>query len=183
MEKTDQMITVLGVGNVLLTDEGIGIHMVQRLRQGYIFPQNVELVDGGTLGLNLLPLITDTDRLLVLDAVTNGGKPGDTYVFTTQDFPCELRAKDSLHESNLSEVLALSEYLTRLPETVIVGMEPLDMSSFGVELTLPVKQNLEVMERLVLEQLAKWGVKPEIRPKEETPEEPSFFIGDDQNDF
>jgi hydrogenase maturation protease len=183
MERPGHSITILGLGNVLLTDEGLGIHMVQRLRKKYIFSPGVEVVDGGTLGLNLLPLITNTDRLLVMDAVKNGGEPGDTYVFTLHEVPCHLRVKNSLHESGLMEVLALSEYLAQPPETVIVGLEPLDTTSWGVSLTLPVKQNLDRMERLVLEQLSKWGEKPEVRPEADQHETPELFSGECSHNF
>lgn len=162
-KKPVEKITILGVGNVLLTDEGLGVHMVHRLRRRYVFPEWVELVDGGTLGLDLLPLVMHTQRLLIVDAVQNGGRPGDIHVITGEQAPSHLKLKNSLHQSDLMEVLALSALTAEAPETMIIGMEPLDIASWGVDLTPPVKQNLEYMEQVVLQHLEQWGLKPKMR--------------------
>ena len=69
-------ITIMGVGNLLLTDEGFGIHVVKLLEEHYEFPQNVSVIDGGVLGLNLLGVISEADQLIVIDAVKNGEAPG-----------------------------------------------------------------------------------------------------------
>ena len=77
-DKCQKKITVLGVGNILFADEGVGVRVIEALLDRYEFPENVSLVDGGVLGLNLLGTICDVDELIVIDAVKNGKPPGIT---------------------------------------------------------------------------------------------------------
>ncbi len=153
----EKKIILLGVGNVLLKDEGVGVRMIERMLRKYAFPPDVEAVDGGTLGLSLLSIIDRADRLLVVDAIKNRGKPGDTYRFDFEDIPYALRAKNSLHQADLMECLKLIELVGTRPETVIVGVEPKDISPYGVELTKPVQDSLERLEAMILAELERWG--------------------------
>ena len=86
-------ITILGVGNILLRDEGVGVRVVEELKKGYTFPENVSLVDGGTQGLWLLATIQESDHLIVVDAVLGGGEPGSLYRLEREDLPKGLRFK------------------------------------------------------------------------------------------
>ena len=166
MNTPHRKTTILGVGNVLLKDEGVGVYMAQRFEKKYIFPDYVEIVDGGTLGLSLLSVVTQTGRLLVFDAVKNRGKPGDTYLLTYDDLPFHLRAKNSLHQADLMETLTVAGFIGDRPETVIVGVEPQDIEPWGVGLTPPVQESIERLERLALDQLGRWGILPEAKSEE-----------------
>lgn len=164
-QRTIKKITVLGVGNILLKDEGVGVRMIQRLEKKYRFPAHVEPMDGGVLGLNLLAVIAESDRLIVIDAVKNGGKPGDTYRFAFDEIPYSVRTKNSLHQMDLMDALTVVELIAERPETVIVGIEPHDISPWGVELTPPVEASMDKLEAMVMEELRNWGV--ELTPFEQ----------------
>lgn len=158
MKKT----TVLGIGNILLQDEGLGVRVVEELQRRYQFGPAVELLDGGTLGMGLLRYIGGTDRLLIVDAVAGGGQPGTLYRFAGQEVEQYFQEKVSLHELGIKEVLAMLE-VTGQPvgEVVIVGAEPASLD-MGLELTPIIADALENVTGAVLEQLFAWGV--EVKP-------------------
>ncbi len=133
-------ITVLGVGNPLLRDEGSGIRVVEYLKESGILPGWVDLIDGGTAGMRLLSLFQDIDHLIIVDAVKCGGSPGDIYRFTIEDIPLKVRQKTSLHEIGLQEVFSILNLLEKkMPETVIIGVEPKEVG-YGLGLTPEVER-------------------------------------------
>jgi hydrogenase maturation protease len=158
MQETEsKQITILGVGNLLFTDEGVGVRAAELLQDRYEFPENVQVVDGGTLGLNLLSVISEADYLIVIDAVRNGGDPGTLYRLAGDEIPKRILAKNSLHQVDLLEALTCCQALDKVPETVIVGVEPEDITTMGVELSLTVQAKIEVLVQAVLEDLTNFG--------------------------
>jgi len=148
---------VLGVGNLLFTDEGVGIHAIQTLLEQYEFSQNVSIEDGGVLGINLLGIISEADDLIVVDAIKNGGAPGTLYRLEGDDIPKRILAKNSLHQVDLLEALTLCQALDKVPETVIVGVEPEDIETVGLELTPPVQEKMGDLIAMVLRELDRLG--------------------------
>jgi len=148
---------VLGVGNLLFTDEGVGIHAVETLLEQYEFSQNVSIEDGGVLGINLLGIISEADDLIVVDAIRNGGAPGTLYRLEGDDIPKRILAKNSLHQVDLLEALTLCQALDKVPETVIVGVEPKDIETLGLELTPPVQKKMGDLIDMVLRELDRLG--------------------------
>ncbi len=148
---------VLGVGNLLFTDEGVGIHAVETLLEQYEFSQNVSIEDGGVLGINLLGIISEADELIVVDAIRNGGAPGALYRLEGDDIPKRILAKNSLHQVDLLEALTLCQALDKVPETVIVGVEPKDIETLGLELTTPVQEKMGDLIAMVLKELDRLG--------------------------
>ena len=165
----NKRILVLGVGNVLLRDEGVGVKAVVKLQSEYDFSDNVELMDGGTLGLSLLEPICAADHLIVVDAVKYGHPPGTLYRFTSDDFARRVSYKNSIHQLDLVDTLAYAELLEKSPRTVIVGIEPEDMSPWGMELTEVVQARLSDVCSKVLEEIAAAGGT--FSPKNEVPQE------------
>jgi hydrogenase maturation protease len=149
----EKRILVLGVGNILLRDEGIGVKVVQRLQSEYRFSDNVELMDGGTLGLRLLDPISRSDYLIVVDAVQNDEAPGTLYRLPVDVLEKRISFKNSLHELDMVQCLAYSEILGNRPEAVILGIEPSDISPWGTELTEIVGSRMEELCRQVLEEI------------------------------
>jgi hydrogenase maturation protease len=149
---------VLGVGNLLFTDEGLGIHVIERLQDHYEFPQNVSIEDGGVLGIHLLGVISDVDHLIVVDAVRNGGEPGTLYRLAGDDIPKRVRAKNSLHQVDLLEALTLCQALDKVPETVILGVEPEDIESLGIQPTSTIQMRIQELMDMVLKELDHLGV-------------------------
>jgi hydrogenase maturation protease len=150
-------ITVLGVGNILFRDEGVGVRVVERLHERYEFPENVNLVDGGVLGLGLLGVISETDHLIVVDAVRNHGEPGTLYRLEGEEVPKRLYAKNSLHQVDLLETLAVVPALDHEPDTVILGVEPEDIETMSLELSPPVRDAVGSLMEGVLRELARLG--------------------------
>ncbi len=155
-------ITILGVGNVLFCDEGVGVRVVEALMQQYSFPSHVTLVDGGVLGLNLLGVISEADHLIVVDAIRNGGSPGTLYRLTGEDIPKRIYAKNSLHQVDLLEALTLCQALDHVPETVILGVEPADIESLSIELSPVVKEKFNSLIDLVMKELSRFNIYPEL---------------------
>ncbi len=152
-----KQITVLGVGNILFKDEGIGVRVVEALEAMYTFPQNVKLIDGGVLGMGLLAVISDADHLIVVDAVKNGGNPGTLYRLEGEDIPKRILGKNSLHQVDLLETLTLCQVFEKVPETIIIGVEPEDIETLSIELTDAVKEKLTPLSNMVLKELERLG--------------------------
>ncbi len=152
-----QHILVLGVGNILLKDEGVGVRLIEQLQAGYTFSPNVRLMDGGTLGIRLLDDITAADHLIVVDAVRNDQPPGTLYRLPAEELKRCVSFKNSLHQTGLLETLAYAEMLGQRPPTVVVGIEPADISPWGTELTPSIEERLEELAGKVLEEIHRAG--------------------------
>lgn len=150
-------VMVLGIGCILYCDEGFGVRVVEKLQQLYDFPDDVLLVDGGVLGINLLGVISKPNRLIVVDAIRNKGKPGDLYRLEGDAIPERIRAKNSLHQVDFLEALTLCQALDKVPETVILGVEPADIDTLSLELTPAVQSRIDPMIDLVLDELKRCG--------------------------
>jgi hydrogenase maturation protease len=142
---------------VLLKDEGVGVKVVERLDQTYAFSSNVELMDGGTLGLRLLDPISQADHLIVVDAVQNGSPPGTLHRIAGEDIGKRVAYRNSLHQLDLVETLAYAEVLGNRPSSVIVGVEPADITPWGLDLTAPVEARFDELCRLVLDEITEAG--------------------------
>jgi len=156
-----ERIVVLGVGNILLKDEGVGVRAVEEFQRTYDVPENVQIVDGGTQGLWLMSTIQQTDRLIVVDAVLGDGEPGTLYRLERKDLPKGLRAKQSAHDSDLVEALNLCELLEVGPESVVViGIQPQDITPFGLDMTEKVAVRLPDLVLRIVEELNELGIEP-----------------------
>ncbi|MCE5333794.1 MAG: HyaD/HybD family hydrogenase maturation endopeptidase [Desulfobacteraceae bacterium] len=154
---TAKRILVLGVGNILLGDEGTGVRVIEKLEDEYQFPENVVLYDGGTVGLRLLDPISEADFVVVIDIVRGGSAPGTIYRIPEEDLPKKIPYKSSLHELNLVETLIYSEELGNKPDAVVIGVEPGDWTSWSTELTEPVRSSMEGIVSAVLEEVKRAG--------------------------
>ena len=165
-----EKILVLGVGNVLLTDEGVGVRVVHELMARYDFPSRVSLVDGGVLGLSLTGTMMEADRVIVVDAVRGGEEPGTVYKFPWQARPEHIQYKDSLHQIDLMETMALLPLLGEPPEVVVIGVEFGDIDNYGLELTPAVEAAVAPLMEQVLKELASLGAPGQKRsqPREVT---------------
>jgi hydrogenase maturation protease len=151
-------IMILGIGCTLYSDEGFGVQVVKKLEGLYEFPDNVIIVDGGVLGINLLGVISQPDHLIVVDAIRNKGKPGDLYRLEGHAIPERIRAKNSLHQVDFLEALTLCQALDKVPETVILGVEPKDIETLSIELTPATAVKVDDVIGMVLKELDRLGV-------------------------
>ena len=151
-------VMVLGIGCILYSDEGFGVRVVEKMEKLYEFSDNVLLVDGGVLGINLLGVISKPEHLIVVDAIRNKGKPGDLYRLEGDKIPERIRAKNSLHQVDFLEALTLCQALDKVPATVIIGVEPEDIDTQSLELTPPIQAKVDPVIDMVLNELDRLGV-------------------------
>jgi hydrogenase maturation protease len=158
-------LLVLGIGNVLWADEGFGVRCVEALRAGWDFAEHVQLVDGGTQGLYLLPLVQQATRLLILDAVDYGLAPGTLKRVENDEVPRFLGAKKmSLHQTGFQEVLMLAQMTDSYPKDVLlIGCQPEELEDYGGSLRPCVKAALDAALPMAIERIAAWGGQPRVR--------------------
>lgn len=165
-------ILLLGIGNLLWADEGFGVRCVERLREGWRWPAHVNLLDGGTQGLYLLPYVQAAQALLVFDAVDYGLTPGTLREVVGDEVPRFMGAKKmSLHQTGFQEVLAAASLTAQLPpELVLIGVQPLQLEDFGGSLSDVVKAQVPQALALGLGWLKRWGVVPDVVASERLPQ-------------
>ena len=150
-------IMVLGIGCILYCDEGFGVQVVEKMQRLYEFPNNVLFVDGGVLGINLIGVISQPKHLIVVDAIRNKGNPGDLYRLEGDAIPERIRAKNSLHQVDFLEALTLCQALDKVPQTVIIGVEPQDIETQSLELTPLIQAQVDPVVDMVLAELDRLG--------------------------
>jgi len=151
-------VCVLGIGNVLWADEGFGVRAVEALHAAYAFPEAVELVDGGTQGLNLSNYVESAKRLLVLDAIDFALPPGTVKILRDGEVPAWSKAKLSPHQTGFNDILAMAQLRGCAPESItVIGVQPVDMGDFGGSLRDPVKARIPEVVELAVRELTAWG--------------------------
>lgn len=150
-------ILVLGVGNILFTDEGLGVRAVGMLEETYDFSDNVTLMDGGTLGSRLMEPIMESDVLIVADAVLGNDPPGSLYRLVGDDLRKSLAFKNSMHQTDLVDTLIQCDILGNRPDAVVIGMEPTDYHTMCVEVSDATLEKLPAMVTAVLAEIEKAG--------------------------
>ena len=152
-------ILVLGLGNTIMTDDGFGVRAIELLSSRYRFPEEVSLLDGGTLGLDLLPHLEAVERLLIIDALEMQATPGTVFRLEGEEVPRAFASKLSVHQMGVQDLLAVSELLGHLPhELVVWGVQP-ESIEMGTELTPTLTAALAPVVAGVVEELRKWGVE------------------------
>lgn len=156
MENSEHCKTaVIGFGNILMGDEGIGVHIVKKLQMGNARykMQNVEFIDGGTSALDVLLLLKDIDKLVIIDAVKNGGQPGSIYKFQNSmilEFQSNKMQETSLHDLNLVDALKIADKLGTIPkEIVFIGVEPKEIEP-KMELSEKIRNKIPEIIKTVL---------------------------------
>jgi len=149
---------VLGIGNTLNTDEGLGVHALDALRARLGEQDQLEILDGGTLGLNLLSIVEEASHLVVLDAVNVGKSPGTVVELQKEDIPLFRGIKMSDHQITFQEVLGLAKIRDKFPENLhLIGAQPADLS-IGVGLSPTIEAVMpEIIERTIFI-LQQWGI-------------------------
>jgi hydrogenase maturation protease len=146
---------VLGLGNLVHSDDGVGVHAIHQLQRDVRVPAGVALLDGGTQGLGLIPHISGFSRLLVIDAVHAGEPPGTLLRFTGNSLQ-GLPGKATVHQLGFADLMVAMQLLGDSPEeVVVVGIEPVT-TEWGAELTRPVLETLPFLLDAVIEQLDLW---------------------------
>ena len=156
-------ITILGLGNILLADEGFGVHFIRYFEDRYILPENVEIVDGGVMGYVLLDIFDRSDLIIVVDCIRLDDEPGSIYRFTHEEFITKLPPPTSAHEVKFSDVLIKAEMIGELPEMVFLCIVPKEFKDMDLEMTGDLKNRLPVMESFLIKELEGLGIKVEAK--------------------
>ncbi len=151
---------ILGVGNILLGDEGIGIRVVEELENRYAFPEEVTVLDGGTAGIELLGYIEGRDLLILIDAMRADLPPGTVFKVEGEDVPKRFMTRISPHQIGLSDLLAAGILSEHIPKRItLFGIEPEQMAT-GITLSPTVEDSLEKVIGAVLAELKEAGYPP-----------------------
>jgi hydrogenase maturation protease len=156
-------IAVFGIGNILLSDDGVGVHALNRLKEDYDLPEYVQLIDGGTKGLDLLPLLEDRDKVLIIDAANFRKEPGTIDTVEGDKIPAFLSTKLSVHQIGLPDMLFAAKLMNIMPpEICLIGIQPESMET-SVGMSDVVNKGMEPLLEKVIERLREWGVEVEPR--------------------
>jgi len=166
---------VLGIGNVLLQDEGVGIHALNEIRRRFELDDEIELLDGGTAGVELLRYLDGREHVVVIDAIAAGHPPGTVFRVEGEDVPRTFHQRISPHQIGLSDVLATALITDTLPAKIVMfGVEPLTIKT-GLALTPVVEASLDKLVDTVVGELRRLGhaararANPAARCKEWSP--------------
>lgn len=156
--KKGKKVLILGVGNVLLSDEGVGVRAVEALRRRYRMPLNVKCVDGGTMGLGLLPCLDGCTDVIIVDAVIPRGSPGKIHRFTWDEASREgaPALKSTVHQIGVSELLMIAGFEGMRPRVRVVGIEPHDLSP-GLGLSPLIAKRLPFVLQALKSEIRKTG--------------------------
>ena len=154
-------VLILGIGNVMFSDEGVGVHLCRLVEQKYAFssPEHtITFVDGGTLAERLIPIIVEYDYLIVLDCVdANDGEIGDVYFFDFENIPNTISFQGSVHEVEMLQTLTMMDLVGDRPPTKVIGIIPEVVDDTTLELTPAVLKGSSVMESVLLKHLVELG--------------------------
>ena len=150
---------VVGIGNVLLRDEGIGCHVARALEK--VSLPDVEVIDGGTCP-DVLQAVEDADKLVIVDAVKGGGMPGQIYRFRPEDITMDQKRVVSVHDMSIVDSLKLMQRWHDIGDTVIIGIEPRELN-WGLELSPELEEKMPQIIDTILRELSNTNAKGEVK--------------------
>ena len=155
----------MGIGNLIMSDDGAGVKVIQHLAENYRFPPEVTVLDGGTLGLDLLPRLEGIDRLLIVDAVETGNAPGSLIRLSGEEIPIVMETKLSPHQMGLKDLIAISVLQgVKPPEMVLLGVQP-ETIELGLDLSPAVEEQFDELINKVIQELKNWNISVEPADK------------------
>ena len=154
-----KFLTVLGLGNLIMGDEGFGVHFIRWFIERHpSIPPNVLLIDGGTLGYALLDPIGSCDHLIVIDVLKLTDAPGNVYRFTREEIEAHLPPPTSAHEVKFADVMCKADMLGEMPDTVFLCVVPEQYQEMNLELTPVLRDKFPVVEQALLKEMARLGI-------------------------
>jgi len=140
-------------------DEGVGIHALNKLQESYTFSPDINFVDGGTIGIDLIPYFEDCKKMIIIDAVDFQKEPGYVGVLQNDEIKYRFNTKLSLHHAGLSDVLSIIELQgIEAPDMVLIGVQP-EKVEMGLELTETISNKMESVIQIMLNKLEEWNIK------------------------
>jgi hydrogenase maturation protease len=168
LNQTPPHTLILGVGNLLVSDDGVGVRVVERLATAYDLPEGVQTLDGGTLGLDLLYYLQGVEHLLIIDALEMDEEPGTLRRMQGDDVPAFLSARMSPHHIGVPDMLAVAKLMDLYPQHVVLwGVQPGSLE-MGLELSPAVANQVDVLVEKALEEMAGWGLPQALRLEDQS---------------
>lgn len=153
-----KLVTVMGLGNILLKDEGYGVHFVQWFSQRRRLDAQARIIDGGTLGYGLLDIVTDASHLIVIDVIKTDDEPGAIYRFSREEMELRMPDPTTAHEVEFPDVLCMAELMDACPEVTFLCIVPQCYGTMELEMTPLMTETFPRMEKLLLEELERLHV-------------------------
>lgn len=152
----NRKITILGIGNTLFTDEGVGIHLLPILQEKFKNEEDIEIIEGLTDGMKLLGPVEDSENLIIIDAINAGKDPGTIISLQGDEIPAYFGVKMSIHQMGFQEVLLAAKLRERYPKRIAMfGVQPASLE-LGVELTKTISEKLPGLTAAVINQVDDW---------------------------
>ncbi len=152
-------ILLIGLGNILLRDDGVGVHVIRSLGQKYYFIPHVEVIDGGTMGLDLLPFFESADKVLIVDAADFAVEPGHISEIEDDEIPNFVQSKFSVHQIGLSDLLSALKMIDIRPSKIcLIGIQP-ESIDVGLNMTDRISLKMDQLISMAIRKLEEWGVR------------------------
>jgi hydrogenase maturation protease len=161
--KEIKQITVLGLGSIILKDEGFGVHFIRWFDERYDLGADVRILDGGTLGYRLLDIVTSSSYLIVVDCIKLDEEPGAIYRFTQDEMRLKMPDPTTAHEVEFPDVLSMAELMDELPEVIFLCIVPESYGTMELEMTSTMTAAFPAMEKLLIKELRHLGIEPKRR--------------------
>ena len=157
IERPSFKTLVLGVGNKLMSDEGVGVHVIERLAEKYKLPEEVQVLDGGTLGLDLLYYLEGIENLLIVDAAETGKEAGTMVRLQDDEVPAFMSIKISPHQMGVPDMLAAAKMMDRYPKRLVLwGIQP-QLITLGLDLSPVLASKVDSLTDNLADELRAWG--------------------------
>ena len=152
-------VTILGIGNLLMGDEGVGIHALSTLQESYTFSPVINFIDGGTIGIDLIPYFEECKKMIIIDAVDSQEKAGYIISLENEEIHYRFNTKLSLHHAGLSDVLSIIKLQEiRAPDMLLIGVQP-EKVEMGLELSKTVGDKMPQILKTITNKLKEWGIE------------------------
>ncbi|OCL27745.1 hydrogenase maturation protease [Orenia metallireducens] len=149
-------IAILGIGNLLLRDDGVGIHVINKL-EDLDFPENIEIIDGGTSVFDLVDVFVKKDKVIIVDCLKGGHQPATIYRITPEEMGGYISESSSLHDVQIMDIVKKVELMGYSPEVVIIGVEPKEVY-YDLELSPEIRAEIPTIIDIVKNELKKEGI-------------------------
>ncbi len=150
-------ILILGIGNVLFSDEGIGVHLCRYIQKKYKFTSDshtLDFVDGGTLAERLIPIMSQYEHIILLDCISaDNAKIGDVFFFDFENIPNNISWQGSAHEVEMLQTLTMMDILGDRPTTKIIGIIPKVIEGTTLKMTNETLRGSKIMEKVLVSYL------------------------------
>jgi hydrogenase maturation protease len=155
------VIHILGLGNILLQDEGFGVHFIRWFSKAYALPENVKVVDGGTLGYQLLDILSGCEEAIIIDVIKLNDRPGSVYRFSRDEMDIHLPPPTSVHEVKFADVICKLELMGEAPPMVFLCVVPEKYDEMNLEMSPVMEASFPKVAELLIAELDRHGLQVE----------------------